>query len=301
MINIYGCTDENYAQHLCVCFMSIAKNTKENITFYVIYEQIADKTIQKFKKSFYNIKHCKTKFVKISESVFKNLKVDGHASRAIYYRLIAPQIINEKYLLYIDCDIICTTDINNLWSFPLDGKIIAAKQDPYGLHYKNIAHNLGVEKYFNSGVMKIDTKKWNTANITDKTIDFIKNNPDKIVFWDQDGLNYILQKKWKNLPAELNFGSFTVDYYKLKKISPVNKILHFNGPLKPWHFWCNHPYKNEYYIYVEFTEWKSFKPPFSFKGVDIKEVSIYFIKLILRNILTKKTYARLIRKNDSKN
>jgi lipopolysaccharide biosynthesis glycosyltransferase len=43
--------------------------------------------------------------------------------------------------------------------------------------------------------MLINIQEWRTGKITDILLDFIKNNPDKIVVADQSALNICIPKK----------------------------------------------------------------------------------------------------------
>ncbi|WP_426423811.1 glycosyltransferase [Pediococcus acidilactici] len=52
-------------------------------------------------------------------------------------------------------------------------------------------HRLGVDPvvaasnlYFNSGIMVIDVARWNAHRITEKTLAFIRNHADRIIFHD---------------------------------------------------------------------------------------------------------------------
>ena len=48
---------------------------------------------------------------------------------------------------------------------------------------------------------------------------------------------------------------------ELKKALQDAKIIHFNGSLKPWSYFSDHPRKGEYQKYLRMTEWRDYVPP----------------------------------------
>ncbi len=109
------------------------------------------------------------------------------------------------------------------------------------------------EKYFNSGMMLIDLVRWRAKSITQKVLDYINQNPEKLRFHDQDALNAILYNDWLHLHPQWNAQSnhcngnhFSTRTELLEPYAETRedpKLIHFCGHVKPWHENCENPYR----------------------------------------------------------
>jgi lipopolysaccharide biosynthesis glycosyltransferase len=43
------------------------------------------------------------------------------------------------------------------------------------------------------------------------------------------------------------------------KLPELPLIIHFSGSSKPWHYLNEHPYKSEYWKYLQLTDYKNIK------------------------------------------
>jgi lipopolysaccharide biosynthesis glycosyltransferase len=111
-------------------------------------------------------------------------------------------------------------------------------------------------------------KQWRRESITAQVIRFIRDNPDKMYYHDQDGLNAVLHDKWLELDPRWNIqrNMLIRGNKELKRNAPLAEairkpsVIHFTGTPKPWHFHDNHTYKHQYYKYLAMTEWEHFRP-----------------------------------------
>ena len=104
--------------------------------------------------------------------------------------------------------------------------------------------------------MIIDIERWNEQSITEKTINYLKENGDRIIYHDQDALNAVLYGNWEQLEPRWNMQTSLIferhpapdeTYEKLYKegnASPA--IVHFTGHDKPWNTLKDHPYTTIY-------------------------------------------------------
>ena len=115
------------------------------------------------------------------------------------------------------------------------------------------------------------TKKWREQDITVRIIDCINNNKKFVNYPDQYGLNVVLANKWLELSPLWNHFS-TID--------PTEKpfLIHF-VERKPIYQSYNYnvEFKKTFYLFLNQTAWKNFKP--------IGESSRYIKKI--KNILNK--------------
>jgi lipopolysaccharide biosynthesis glycosyltransferase len=186
----------------------------------------------------------------------EGLRVDGPASIANYYRLLAPQLlpIDIDKVVYLDSDIVVRRSLANLWNVDLADYALAAVED----QIKSLAGELGLPagaRYFNSGVLLINLAYWRAHKVHEQAFSFILNNPLKVQYWDQDALNAILVDRWKELPDIWNWN----EQYAYEAKYPLGDpaIVHFCGvpELKPWHWHCRHPFRHEYRQHRRKTPW----------------------------------------------
>lgn len=269
-IEIALASDKNFCQHLGVTITSVASNFKAKDKFALSFHILDGGIDTVGRQHIINLLSPlhQVKFYKLDLTKFAFLKTDRHVSNAVYYRLYLPILLKSEIskILYLDSDIIVNQDISELWSVDINDKILGGIPELFNA--RNIEMGLPPDsKTLNSGVLLINLNKWRESQLTNKLLDFIKKNPHKIKFWDQDAINAVLCNQWEELPIKWNL---TCDYiYNKRKIknseislSITNpSIVHFNQSFKPWHYKLRHPYKNLYYKYLKMTPWKDYRPP----------------------------------------
>ena len=192
MIDIVCSTDTNYVMPTGVMMTSVCENNRdEEITFNVL---IDDSITERQKKvltavvSRYRGKHVR--FYVIDDNAFEAYPKIGdyspHITKATYYRLIIEAILPQATdkVLYLDCDIINTAPLSDLWNMDLADHPIAAVSDMDESdkeRYKWLGYppELG---YFNAGVLLINLKYWREHGMAAVFADFMKNHADKIRF-----------------------------------------------------------------------------------------------------------------------
>ena len=103
---------------------------------------------------------------------------------------------------------------------------------------------------------------WRINNVMESLFSFIKEHPERLMFWDQDAINSVLAGKIKRLPFKYNM---TDPFYQINpplrqeyldeieqaRLNPV--ILHFATANKPWYEDNQHPLKYKFYQYLSMT------------------------------------------------
>ena len=251
-------TDDNYALYSGVAIQSIISNASKN-NKYVIY--ILEENLSPiWKKSLYKLatKNVRIDFINIQNllSGYTNdvFYTHSHFSKATYYRFFIPKIFNNfKKIIYLDCDLIVNTDIENLFSVELENNYVGCvnsgkyKSDEMVDYIKS----LGLKdpyKYFNSGVIVFDINKLKASDFTNKCINILKSRKN-FALMDQDVLNIVFEGNIKFLDASWNvfnnclFRSFQknnltkeneIYYQYLEKCAKNPNIMHYNSNLKPW-------------------------------------------------------------------
>ena len=271
-IKIISSADDNYAQHLGVMLYSLFVNhlSDEKLDVYIIDGGISPENKYKLEgigKEF----NTPITFLKIDKKIYQNFKISHHINHSIYYRISIPELIDSsvKKAIYLDCDLIFKEDISKLWEIDILEYFIAAVEAPKFNRHNDLQMPIN-SKYFNSGVMLINLGKWRQYNISEKVRNFIINNSEKIINWDQDALNAILYNKWKEIPLKWNQPTniFEIDenetnFSKEEFMEAIENpsIIHYTTSSKPWHYINEHPLKNEYYKYLKKTPWRKYSPP----------------------------------------
>ena len=256
----------------------IENNRNSNFRFYILNQDIPESEFLELNKTFNNEGDIKFINCIINEKINKlldHLPTTKEYSKEIYYRLFLSDFLDIDRIIYLDCDMIVQSSIKQLWETKLNKYIFGAVRDSLiDGKYLNLKKET---KYFNSGMLLINLKKWKEEKIKENCLKFIKKNYTKIKYPDQDGLNYISQGKWLELSNIYN--NQLSNNILNKRIKPV--IIHFNGGNKPWKFESLGRYKKKYWYYRNKTKFKSrIADDFSYKRILKK-----FYRIILENII----------------
>lgn len=220
-------------------------NKNEEFNIYAIVENKSDKRFMHLSKLVINYNQ-KIEFLQIDISKLNNVRITHHISIATYFRLLLPEVlpININKVLFLDCDILVNKNIKELYNIDIENDDVAAVEELLGDKHKLlIGLNLS-KKYFNAGILLINLERWRKFCYSRRFVEFLNLQSDRIIFWDQDVLNVVIEKrkiieeKWNvmlgSLKEPLN--------YNFDKAS----IIHFTGSCKPWN--CKNNVLSELYL-----------------------------------------------------
>jgi lipopolysaccharide biosynthesis glycosyltransferase len=266
-ISIVVASDNHYAILIVALLKSIDLNhkTDEHIDFHIIDDGIS----AKFKKQLETIvdpARITLKWFKSKEIVPVNIiiPVDNSAfPLTVYLRVFSPYVVDQNLdkLIYLDVDTLVQDDISKLWNIDLGDHTVAAVQDVGGTfdcewggvaNYKELGFAPDT-KYFNSGLLVINPKKWRAEDISNQVITALSTHKKYVQLADQYGLNVVLGNKWLQLDDKWNWFAF--------KENDNPHIVHFLD-IKPIFKSYNSQevYREEFYRYLSLTPWKNFKP-----------------------------------------
>ena len=216
--------------------------------------------------------------VDVDSSLLSGLSQYGYLNISAYYRLLAPELIDENKILYLDSDLIVRRSLKSLFEIDLSNVAVAAVQDPYFDWHKQLEMD-ATAHYLNSGVMLMNLEYMRTHAIAQKAFDFVLRSPNSIKYADQCALNSVLNGNWCHLDPTYNlFGYYwslrlarKSNYSELQCIEALNDphIVHFTGAKKPWHFVYDYrAFKREYWYYRNMTAYASrFADDFGVKSI----------------------------------
>jgi lipopolysaccharide biosynthesis glycosyltransferase len=214
-------------------------------------------------------------FVSVEPRLFQAARVSGHVSVATYFRILIPEILppDVARVLFLDSDIVVRGTITELYEQPLDRYTHAAVANPVCGVFKAHPPSLGIPAgtpYFNAGVLLFNLDVWRSEHIGDRVMDYINTHGARLRFWDQDALNATLHSRWlkchptwnavaaffEGIPA----AELEVSQADLTAVAANPRIVHFTGSWKPWNYYCQHPFKREYFKYLAHTPWRGYRP-----------------------------------------
>lgn len=254
-INICISCDDNYAQYAGVVMASVLLSAGEDdeFSFYILDGGISDKKKLRINR-LRALRNCDINFVRIDKSqfdVYKNLLVNENLSEASYYRLKLTELLPRvERVIYLDCDIIVRKSLYNLFNINLDDEYVAGVLDSrvkYDPEWKD-------SKYINCGVLLIDLNKIRWDNVSEQFLDYVKNNPDKIVSGDQDVINYTLEGKIKIVSDSWNVQ--VANFYTRNTFTKDPDVIHYVSDQKPWIYASYNHFKSEYFKVLAHTSWK---------------------------------------------
>jgi len=269
-ISTLFCINAGYTQHAAVCIVSLLENNKE------YYFDIAVVTTEPLGSAEDSLQRTVAAYPNARVRVVQLKAATGHLPvRADHYtfdtysRLWVAEFFPEPIdkVLYLDSDMVVIGPISELWQTDLGDHVLAAVTIPGS----NRCPIFGIPEqfgYFQSGVLLINLTKWRSDNIFDQLVDWIASNTAKIVDADQDALNACLYDKRLSLPYFWNvIVPFYFDYHPLgisdlerAAVQRDARIIHYNGPSKPWHYLSHHPRRADYWKYLALTEWRDYRP-----------------------------------------
>ena len=275
MIEIGSTTDREFTDVLLTSYVSLLENNpEEDFRFHIIDDGLNDADRQRLRSLVQVYPNCRELVFLGSDFAELYRGANVNSSRSLikensYYRFELPRLVNQPRLLYLDCDLICRGKIGNLFRTDLHDNIIAAVESQMYVDRLGI---LGVSnkpaKYFNAGLLLIDTKKWNDNDITVKARNFTREHGDILDFQDQDALNAVLAHKWQNLDPKYDLQSPLMRHEKESTDPQQRKlaaaalknptIIHYTGYSKPWVSEGEYvsPWRNEYYKYNKIMQEK---------------------------------------------
>ena len=205
----YG-LNNNYTYPVLVSMTSILENSYKS-TYYTFYLLVEKETFKEENKIMFmqlqnKYDRCKVVILEMTNEYLKNARKDRYPIEA-YYRLLLPNIILRlNRIIYLDGDTIIFKDLTQMYNLEMNNSIILGFVD----NSPQDAELFGIKsyKYVTSGVLLIDLKKMRKEGVTQKFIDFIEKNRDKLIQEDQTVINVVLNGRIDFLPPKYGMWNF---------------------------------------------------------------------------------------------
>ncbi len=248
--NILITVDQNYLPHVRIMLSSLFINNPGNsYDFYLLHADIPNPALQPLQR--YCERQGSRLFpTKVQDHVFAEAPVGSYYSKAMYYRLLAYELLPEHLdrILYLDPDILVINPISELFNLDLGDKLFAAAEHtwvPSLSKYLNMLRlgNYESEGYFNSGVMLLNLARQREEMDKAEIFNYVQQHCKELILPDQDVLNALYGHRI--MPFDDSLYNYDARLYKIyyltsrgeKDLSWVMEntaIIHFCGKTKPW-------------------------------------------------------------------
>lgn len=278
--------DANYIVPLTVLLKSIfIHNADVNITinFLHLVNAISESELAEIEHLIVEHGHTMRR-LPVTEEQLGQVPESRH-SKSTYLRLFLPELLPVEVtkVLYLDGDIVVNGAIKPLYDTDISNTYIAGVKDPTIIFGKEYYHILGIPleaEYFNAGVVLMNIARMRKENIQPAFFEYLRAHIHLLRAGDQDVLNGTLYKAVTYIPPKYNYNywiekDIALQLYSKEELHiaihhPV--IVHYIGPVKPWHYKSIHPKKNLWWYYLKQTNYKNYRP----KDKTLKNMVTYF-------------------------
>ena len=236
-----------YVDQVLTTIKSICYHNR-SIRFYLINSDFPNEWIKQLNKRLEKfdseIINCRVTSEQISR-----YKTD--ISYTVFLRYFISDFVKEDKALYLDCDLLVTKNLDDLFATDLQDYPLAAVRDFGGRAYFG-------KEIFNAGVLLVNNAFWKKENMTQKLIDLTNEWHDKVDQADQSILNMLFEHKWLELNFDYNHIVIHKQFtdYQLPEGQDYPAIIHYLSHRKPWKDLAAQTYRDVWWYYhsLEWTE-----------------------------------------------
>lgn len=158
-----------------------------------------------------------------------------HLTIAAFSRLLIPDLMpDEDRVLYMDCDMVVTGGLREVWDANLDGYLLGAVACPSpgaeALHLLN----LRAGDYINSGFLLMNLALWRAEDVAKQCLATLTKTPEKVLTCDEVAINHFCAGRILYLPCIYNI--YATQFIHDTQLCPPEdiRVLHFTVGKKPW-------------------------------------------------------------------
>lgn len=241
-IPVFFTIDNSYAPYLAVALNSAIKNANPDRKYkaIILHEGLTQENIDKIKAfetdNFkIDIQTMQANFESLDDRMSNRLRCD-YFTLTIYFRLFIPAMFPQYDKgIYIDSDVVLTSDIAKLFDTDIGDNFIGACNDlsiadiPPLVKYTENAVGVKKEEYINSGVLLMNLKKMRDCNFEGHFLNLLNTYHFDCIAPDQDYINamcngniFYLDPSWDAMPND-----------QQPPLEHTN-LIHYNLFSKPW-------------------------------------------------------------------
>lgn len=280
-LHIAAACDESYAMPLAVMLASLSENVPVSCSarVHILQRQLPVTLRQKIEQSV-NPGAVGIKWIDVGAHQLTSLRATLRSfdtvSLEAYYRLLLPSVLpgDLDKVLYLDSDLVVIRDVMPLWDLDVTSTSLFAVPElalasslvssPAGiLLYRELGLPPNL-KFFNSGVMLINLRKWRDERVALRALLYLEAAKDYLRWHDQEALNAILAGDWRELDPcwNVTMHLFRPDAGSAQSRHVLRKprIVHFNSAIKPWQPDFSLGFRDLFFHYLDKTAWSGWRP-----------------------------------------
>lgn len=236
-----------YVDQVMTTIKSICYHNR-SIRFYLINSDFPNEWIKQLNKRLEKfdseIINCR-----VTSEQIARYKTD--ISYTVFLRYFVADFVKEEKALYLDCDLVVTKNLDDLFATDLQDYPLAAIRDFGGRAYFG-------REIFNAGVLLINNDLWKQEQMTQRLIDLTNEWHDKVDQADQSILNMLFKDRWLELNFDYNHIVIHKQFtdYQLPAGQDYPAIIHYLSHRKPWKDLAAQTYRDVWWYYhnLEWTE-----------------------------------------------
>ena len=254
--HIVYAADQNYIKHIGTALLSVLQNNTGPIHFHLLVSGSEGYDFNIFNQIETSNQNYAISVYHLNTEYFSTLQTTHYFTIAMYYRMSIPCLLKgiAHTALYLDTDVLCLGNIDDLFEIDISNSLIAAVPDAilYRAYIKQL-NQFGftdTEPYFNSGVILFNIDKWNDMaidKILSEKMQAVEKQNFKLSCPDQDILNLACIGHVHWLSENFNWIHWHQKYSELIDNPNNIRLVHFVGHIKPWHQLGFHPAYDQYF------------------------------------------------------
>lgn len=252
--------DNNYIPYASVMIQSIVENAQRqnNYDIIILHKNITMLNQQIIRGMAGESENISIRFCNVGNVVKDNsfyIQNRANFTEEAYYRLLIPWVVSEKYqwALYLDGDMIVTSDLYEIFDFAPTENLISAVRDYWGIcacynpqkpmrEYRESIGLTDIDNYIISATIIFNLTLFRKQFQVDNILKFAASKNWKQ--HDQDVLNLLCYKNIKFLsPTWGLMSDYGENHFlpsslrkELESAGDLPKIIHYGGVRKPWKY-----------------------------------------------------------------
>jgi lipopolysaccharide biosynthesis glycosyltransferase len=281
MLHVAAACDESYAMPLATMIASLAANlsVSRSACVHILQCHLSTSLRTKVENSVHR-DSMRIDWIDINanrlQSLENTLRSFDTVSLESYYRLLLPDVLPQELdkVIYLDSDLVVHQDLSKLWDLNVANTSLLAVPE-LSPASERVSSSAGIrlykelelppeQKFFNSGVMLINLRKWRHEHVSARALIYLDTAAQYLRWHDQEALNVVLAGGWSELDSRWNVTMHAVrssaETRRYADLIQNPYIVHFNSACKPWQPDFSLGFQDLFYHYLDSTAWKGWRP-----------------------------------------
>ena len=258
VVPVFFAVDDNYAPYLAVAMRSLIDNASPDRCYriYILIDRLSDHN----KAALCGMAQTNVTIqtIMVSEkldSLSHMLHLRDYYTQTTYYRFFIPALFPQyERGVYLDCDIVLTEDIADLYDVDMGDRLLAAAPEEVMLHvevfgrYVEQVLEIAREDYFSAGILVMNLEKMRQVKLEEQFVELLGRRTFRVT-QDQDYLNVLCHGDYHKLDTAWN----KTAWHEVPLDTPP-KIIHYKINWKPWHY-KGVRFEEEFWTYAKRTSY----------------------------------------------